>query len=198
MGALAPIANLIGFSTGGALGAGGGQQATPPIDNFFGLDSRFLRAPAGGTALFNDILFGASNQQVGVDFKRLGFYTGVPPIFGGTGFMGLPAAFDFFGGGSRGAAGVEGVLELERLVNGGGGTTANGGTSGTSGRTGTTGNKGESSAGTRTNNSSRSDSKSDSEKKASSSNKSKNEDDKQFSLTDLKSMSLGDLMELLA
>ena len=113
---------------GGAVQNLAGQGSTPPLDNFFGLDSRFLRAPAGGTALFNNILFGSSNQQVPIDFLKLGFYTGVPPIFGGTGFTGLPARFDLFAG-QTGPVGVDAILGLERSLNGGGGSNvATGGT----------------------------------------------------------------------
>lgn len=118
MGALAPIANLIGFSTGGQLGGGGGQQTTPPLDNFFGITPGFLKAPAGGTALFNNILFGSSNQQVPIDFLANGFYTGVPPIFGGKGFTGLPSRFDLLAG-NPGLFGVDAVLNLEKSLTGG-------------------------------------------------------------------------------
>jgi hypothetical protein len=126
MGALAPIAGLLSSAGLGGLGGSGGLSQTPPLDNFFGIDGRFLKAPAGGTALVNNLLFGSSNQQVPIDFLAQGFYTGVPPIFGGTGFQGLPARFNLFAG-PQGPVGVDAVLGLERAVRGGG--SAVGGTS---------------------------------------------------------------------
>jgi hypothetical protein len=105
-----------------------GTSSTPSIDNFFGLDSRFLKSPAGGTALFNNVLYGTSNQQVPVDFLGMGYYTGVPPIFGGEGFTGLPARFDMFSS-QAGPVGVDAVLGLEQLIRSGGSTLSNAATS---------------------------------------------------------------------
>ena len=68
---------------------------TPPISTFFGLDPRFLAAPAASSSLINPLLYGSSFQLVPVNFG--GFYSGIPPIFGGTGFTGFPTvAFNPF------------------------------------------------------------------------------------------------------
>lgn len=115
-GPLGSIANLIGFSVAG-LGRGN-VQSTPPIGQFTGLGD-FLKAPATATYLFNDVLFSSSNQQVAIDFKAGGPYTGIPPLFGGTGFTGLEPRFDFFANNSDGLFGVDGILALERLMNAG-------------------------------------------------------------------------------
>lgn len=116
-GPLGPIANLIGFSVAG-LGAGQGVQSTPPIGQFTGLGD-FLKTPATSTFLFNDVLFSSSNQQVPIDFKAGGPYTGIPPLFGGRGFTGLAPRFDFFANNSDGLFGVDGILALENLMKAG-------------------------------------------------------------------------------
>lgn len=68
---------------------------TPPISTFFGLDPRFLASPAASSSLINPLLYGSSFQQVPVNFG--GFYSGIPPIFGGTGFTGFPTTpFNIF------------------------------------------------------------------------------------------------------
>lgn len=64
------------------------MSVTPPISSFFGLDPRFLGAPAASSSLINPLLFGSSFQMVPINFGP--FYTGVPPIFGGSGFTGFP------------------------------------------------------------------------------------------------------------
>lgn len=177
MGALAPISGLLSSAGQGGLPGGGGAGSTPNIRGFFGLDPRFFDNPAGGTALFNNILFGASNQQVPIDFLRAGFYTGVPPIFGGAGFSGLPARFDLFAG-QQGPVGVDAALALERLVRGGGGLGTSLAAGDVGGVAGNAGNKGSAA---KTNSTS-----TDAASKSS------------FSRDELKKMSLGDLLKLLA
>lgn len=121
MGALSPIANLIGFSTASAPAtsnanaSAGGTSSTPPLNTFFGLDSNFLKTPAGGTALFNNLLYSTSSQQVPVNFLGMGYYNGVPPLFGGQGFTGLPSSFDMFGN-TSGPTGLEAILNLGKQV----------------------------------------------------------------------------------
>jgi hypothetical protein len=71
------------------------MAVTPPIASFFGLDPRFLAAPAASSSLINPLLFGSSFQMVPVNFT--GFSSGIPPIFGGQGFTGLNTVpFNFF------------------------------------------------------------------------------------------------------
>lgn len=64
------------------------MAVTPPISTFFGLDPRFLASPAASSSLINPLLFGSSFQMVPINFG--GFNSGIPPIFGGTGFTGFP------------------------------------------------------------------------------------------------------------
>lgn len=71
------------------------MAVTPPISGFFGLDPRFLAAPAASSSLINPLLFGSSFQMVPINFG--GFNSGIPPIFGGTGFTGFPTVpFNMF------------------------------------------------------------------------------------------------------
>jgi hypothetical protein len=71
------------------------MAVTPPISTFFGLDPRFLAAPAASSSLINPLLYGSSLQLVPINFG--GFYSGIPPIFGGTGFTGFPTVpFNIF------------------------------------------------------------------------------------------------------
>lgn len=71
------------------------MSVTPPIATFFGLDPRFLAAPAASSSLINPLLFGSSFQMVAINFG--GFNSGIPPIFGGTGFTGFPTVpFNIF------------------------------------------------------------------------------------------------------
>ena len=134
MGALAPIAGLLGSTVAGIGqnpgGGGGALGATPPLDNFFGIDGRFLKAPAGGTALFNNILFSSSSQQVPIDFLGQGFYTVVPPLFGGKGFAGLPARFDLFANNADGIFGIDRILGLESAIRGSAGAAGAAGNAG--------------------------------------------------------------------
>ena len=123
MGALAPIANLVGFSTGGVGTGAAAQKSTPDVGTFTGLGN-FLKTPATGTFFFNDVLFASSSQQVGIDFKAGGPYTGIPPLFGGTGFAGLQPRFDFFANNSNGLFGVDAALSLDNLLKGSTGATA--------------------------------------------------------------------------
>ena len=71
------------------------MAVTPPISTFFGLDPRFLSAPAASSSLINPLLFGSSFQMVPINFG--GFNSGIPPIFGGSGFTGFPTVpFNIF------------------------------------------------------------------------------------------------------
>ncbi len=71
------------------------MSVTPPIGTFFGLDPRFLSAPAASSSLINSLLYGSSFQMVPINFG--GFNSGIPPIFGGSGFTGFPTVpFNMF------------------------------------------------------------------------------------------------------
>lgn len=71
------------------------MSVTPPIAGFFGLDPRFLSAPAANSSLINSLLYGSSFQMLPINIT--GFYSGIPPIFGGPGFTGFPTtAFNMF------------------------------------------------------------------------------------------------------
>lgn len=119
--ALSAITSLFSLpTTGGVQSAAAAKtqttsSGTPPLDQYLGLSSSFLNSPAGGTALLNNILFASSNQQVPVDFLKNGFYTGVPPLFGGKSFGGLPQTFDFFNA-KPGPVGVDTILGLEKQL----------------------------------------------------------------------------------
>jgi len=119
MGALGPIAGLLqSAGMGGAIPGGGGQSTTPPIGDYTGLGA-FLKTPAAGTALFNNILYGSSFQQVPVDFLAGGYYTGIPPIFGGPQIFQNPQPrFDLLSGQSN-LFGVDSVLAIQDQLRGG-------------------------------------------------------------------------------
>jgi len=72
------------------------MAVTPPISSFFGLDPLFLSAPAASSSLINPLLYGSSYQMVPINHG--GFYSGIPPIFGGQGFTGFSTVpFDILG-----------------------------------------------------------------------------------------------------
>lgn len=118
MGALGPIAGLLQSAGIGGEVPGGGQSSAPPIGDFTGLGA-FLKTPAGGTALFNNILYSSSFQEVPIDFLANGYYTGIPPLFGGPQIFQNPQPrFDLLSG-QRNLSGVDAVLAIQNQLRGG-------------------------------------------------------------------------------
>src|SRR5262249_24010433 len=91
------------------------NSGIPPLDQFLGLDSRFLNGPAGGSALTNQILYASSGQEVPTDFLRYGYYDGLSSR---KGFRGLLNTYRFDTQ-QFAAIGIDAILDLDKKLKAG-------------------------------------------------------------------------------